>query len=265
MKTSIFFLSWYIGVFCGSHALAQQAPYQIDIRRTSKPITIDGKLDESAWEKAQWLTLDGRWPPKPQTKQQQAQWRTLLASRPPLALMDQQHKAAMLWDEAGLYCAMRVQDTDVQGQQKKENEWLWLEDVCEFFFAASNKPDVLHYEYQVNPAGTLFLLTLWPGHTADIPSPPSPQTAASVNGTINHSADQDQGYSVEFFLSWDQLQFMGLKRPAESEQSSLLGYARLASWDLTIHALVRMQRFSLPGEFNSHDTTQYRPMFLDPK
>src|SRR5712692_4654536 len=104
-----------------------------ECRWTATPITIDGKLDEAAWSKAQ--ILDG--------------FAVFWENRPAKTAT----KARLLWDDTNLYFAAEMEDSDLYADIKEHNGMCWLNDVFELFFKpAADK--LAYYEFQVNAANT---------------------------------------------------------------------------------------------------------------
>ncbi len=211
---------------------------------------VDGLLSESVWEQAIWTELEGSNFP---VKAKKGQGKSLT-------------RAAAAWNTQGLFIAMRTEDSDVQGNKTKPNDWIWIEDVLEVFIAPSNQPGVLHAEFQVNPAGTEFFNRQEGAST--IPQPTAvkgiPHTcSARVEGTLNESSTLDKGYSAEWFFAWEDLKRAGLLRndfvPAKGEVACSV---RFATWDLNVYTPLRTNRWTLPGDDNPHETQYYIPVVL---
>src|ERR1700743_2087279 len=74
----------------------QWTPKHYDCHRASAKISIDGKLDDAAWQKAEWtdsfLDIEGPDKPTPQYKT----------------------RAKLLWDDDYLYIAAEMEEPDVK-------------------------------------------------------------------------------------------------------------------------------------------------------
>jgi hypothetical protein len=149
-------------------------------RRAVGKITVDGKLDEPAWEKAQYLD-DFRLPETIEKPQEAT-------------------AARFLWDDQHLYFAAVCEDKDVYALHKTHDSNTWEDDAVELFL----KPqDHAHHYYEVHVtalnttldlliprrgAGTFHRFTPW---ESDI------RSAVIVKGTLNEWRDTDKGWIVE--------------------------------------------------------------------
>lgn len=166
-----------------------------DCRWRSEPIVIDGKTADAAWRGAQWV--DAFW--------------GLAADKADTTSA----KAALLWDEQGLYFAGVMQDADLYAVVTKHDGNTWDDDVFELFlkppggFADQQRMGKPYYEFEINALNTTFDL-LFDG-TGDqkrdfIAGIGREQfqwkTAVHLTGTINDGADRDTAWSVEGFIPW---------------------------------------------------------------
>ncbi len=152
-----------------------------ECRWAAGPITIDGKLDEPAWQRAQVL------------KDFAVFWQ----NRPPKTAT----KARLLWDDQYLYFAAEMEDSDLYADIKERNGMIWNNDVFELFF----KPAVdklAYYEFQVNAANTQLEL-FFPSRGSGGYQRFAPLTkfgmesAVQLQGTLNDWRDEDTGWTVE--------------------------------------------------------------------
>ena len=148
------------------------------VKRTLGTIRVDGVLDESSWKAAvgtgPFMLNDGTGLPTTKTE------------------------AKMLWDDQNLYFGFQCEDTDLFATMKVRDQHLWEEEVVEIFIDPDN--DQLNYiELEINPLNTfldLFVLkpiVPIPYESYNIPA----KWAVKVNGTVNNSADKDEGWTVE--------------------------------------------------------------------
>src|SRR5262249_42743754 len=98
-----------------------------ECRYADGPITLDGKLDEPAWQKASELK----------------DFAVFWENRPPQTAT----KARLLWDDKYLYFAAEMEDTDLYADVKEHNGMCWFNDVFELFFKPSEKA-LGYYEFQ---------------------------------------------------------------------------------------------------------------------
>jgi Carbohydrate family 9 binding domain-like len=151
------------------------------VKRALGAIQIDGVLNETSWRNAAgtgpFLLNDGSGLPALKTE------------------------AQMLWDDQNLYFAFECKDTDLFATMKIRDQHLWEEEVVEIFIDPDN--DQLNYiELEINPLNTfldLFVLkpvVPIPYESYNIPA----KWAVKVNGTVNNSADEDKGWTVELSM-----------------------------------------------------------------
>lgn len=166
-----------------------------DCRWRSEPIVIDGKPDDVAWRVAQWV--DAFW--------------GLGAVKPDAT----RTKAALLWDDQGLYFAGVMQDTDLFAIVTKHDGNTWDDDVFELFlkppadFADPQRMGKPYYEFEINALNTTFDL-LFDGtgdQKQDFISGIGRErfqwkTAIHLTGTLNDGPAGDGSWSVEGFLPW---------------------------------------------------------------
>ena len=124
-----------VGCFLAFTANAQTSRLPVyQVGRTTGPIKVDGKLDDTAWKKAPLVgdfvnTLDG----SPSTYKTEAR---------------------VLYDENFIYFSFRCADDNIWSTMKRRDEHLWEEEVVEVFLQADpNQPSYI--ELEVNPLGAM--------------------------------------------------------------------------------------------------------------
>lgn len=215
-------------------------------------ITLDGRLDEAVWQEASWVALDVIYP-------------TRLVQRCNKKQYQQATRAAVVWNGKGIYIAMVAEDFDIQGNKLVDNDWIWLEDVMEVFMApvkASAENPNFHIELQVSPAGTIFAQRSVTQGWRKLPRK-NFDVAVHVDGTLNNSAQLDKTFSCEWFVSWDTLRNLKLAETGYVPAVDTIPVKmRFASWDISIHSQVRLNRLSAPGGPDPHKLEYYRPLVL---
>ena len=158
------------------------------VRKTPKPIRIDGKLDEPAWKTAPSTglfvnTMNGE-PAQPNTE------------------------AKLLWDNQNLYIAFENVDTDVWGTLTERDSKLWTQEMDEVMIDA-NGDGKGYIELQVAPNGTIFdtYLPTYRKYEDSLDPKRKPydwnsklKAAVKVDGTLNKRDDQDKGWTAEMAL-----------------------------------------------------------------
>ncbi|MBC8108242.1 MAG: carbohydrate-binding family 9-like protein [Anaerolineae bacterium] len=159
--------------------------------RAPSPITIDGKLDDPAWQAARWTHdfVDIEGPSKPAPR-----FRT---------------RAKMLWDDENLYVAAELAEPHVVATLTEKNSVIYHDNDFEIFIDPDGD-NHNYYEFEMNAFNTIWELTL-PKPYKDGGEPklgtnlPGLKSAVSIDGTINNPRDTDRGWSLEVALPWKDL------------------------------------------------------------
>jgi len=188
-------------------------------RRAATPLVIDGKLDEDAWNAALWtadfVDIEGGAKPKPRFHT----------------------RAKLLWDDNFLYIGAELQEPHVWATLTNHDSVIFKDPDFEVFIdpAGNTQP---YYEYEMNARNTTWDLLLNKpymdgGKPHDDWEIPGAKTAVQVQGTLNQSADSDQGWTVEIAFPWKVLsehaRHAGL--PTEGEQWRI-NFSRV-EWQVT--------------------------------
>ncbi len=173
-----------IGIAAAAPAQDRQpTPLSYDCHRTTTPIHIDGKLDDSAWKKAPWtgdfVDIEGAAKPTPR-------FRT---------------RAKMLWDDHYLYIAAEIEEPNVHGTLTQHDSVIFRDNDFEVFIKPLPQTES-YYEFEMNALNTgwdLFLPKPYsengkPDNSWDIVGL---KTAVAVQGTLNHPDDTDKGWTLE--------------------------------------------------------------------
>lgn len=164
-------------------------PLSYECHRASGPIHIDGKLDDAAWQKAQWTSdfvdIEGDKKPRPK-------YRT---------------RVKMLWDDHYLYIAAELEEPDVKATLTEHDSVIFHDNDFEVFVKPLPSTES-YYEFEINALNTgwdLFLPKPYsengkPDNSWDIAGL---KTAIAVQGTLNDSHDKDKGWTVEIAYPLD--------------------------------------------------------------
>ena len=159
--------------------------------RTDQQLTIDGKMNESIWERAQWsedfVDIEGELKPRPK-------YRT---------------RVKMLWDDTYFYIFAEMEEPHVWAKLKQRDTVIFYDNDFEVFIDPDGDTHQ-YYELEINAFNTqwdLFLdkpyrdgakpLFFW-----DIRGLVS---AVNVRGTLNDPSDEDEGWSLEIAYPWQVL------------------------------------------------------------
>jgi hypothetical protein len=163
-------------------------PKHYQCLRADRKLRIDGKLDEKDWQKAPWtdnfLDIEGMDKPAPI-------YRT---------------RMKMLWDDEYLYIGAEMEEPDVKATLTRHDSVIFHDNDFEAFLkpiATENG----YFEFEINALNTDWDLYLTKPYREG-GKPDSSwestglKTAVTVQGTLNNSADQDHGWTVEIALPW---------------------------------------------------------------
>jgi hypothetical protein len=156
--------------------------------RTSTPPKLDGTMADPSWDDAPWTSefvdIRGGDFPAPRFST----------------------RAKLMYDDEYLYVGARLEEPHVWSTMAKKNTWLFEENNFELFLDPDGDGQN-YYEFEINPLGTIWELTLPKPYTeggvrVDPTNLPGLRTAVHVDGTLNDPADTDAGWSVELALPW---------------------------------------------------------------
>jgi hypothetical protein len=161
----------------------QPAPLSYDCHRTSTPIHIDGKLDDPAWQQASWtpdfVDIEGAAKPTPR-------FRT---------------HVKMLYDDKYLYIAAQLEEPNVTGTLTQHDSVIFHDNDFEVFIKPLPQTES-YYEFEMNALNTGWDLFLNKPYNENGKADNSwdiagLKTAVAIQGTLNHSADTDKGWTLE--------------------------------------------------------------------
>jgi hypothetical protein len=157
-------------------------------RMVSKPIKIDGKLDDAAWADA------------PSTG--------VFVNTMTGGGAEQRTEAKLLWDNKFLYVAFDNADSDIWSSLNKRDDKLWTQEADELMIDADGNGKT-YIELQVAPNGNVFdtYLPEYRKYEDSIDPKRKPYSWNSkmnvkvhVDGTLNKREDQDKGWTVEMAI-----------------------------------------------------------------
>ncbi|MDH5398769.1 MAG: carbohydrate-binding family 9-like protein, partial [Cyclobacteriaceae bacterium] len=146
-------------------------PEKYECLLASSEIVIDGKMEEEAWEKAQWTKtftdIEGPSKPKPRFDT----------------------RVKMLWDSNYFYIAAQLEEPHVWGKLKQRDTILFHDNDFEVFIDPDGDTHQ-YYEIEINTLGTLFDLMLVKPYRDGGPAiiswdAPLMHSAVHIDGTLN--------------------------------------------------------------------------------
>ncbi len=178
-------------------------------RVSSLPPQIDGLLDDPAWQSAAWTDdfVDIRGPDWPSP-----QHRT---------------RAKLVWDSTALHVGAELEEPHLWGTLEDRDAIIYRDNDFEVFL----DPDgdgLAYFELEINALGTEFDLFLDKayneGGRAHIDwDMKGLRSAVSLDGTLNHPADRDNGWTVEISIPWESLVPPAEYAPARPGQRPVAG------------------------------------------
>lgn len=197
MKKINLLFSTLLCLCCMSISYAGPASSYI-CHRASGEITIDGKLDDPAWQKADVVTLF-----------------VPVTDAEPLSKTE----AKVLWDRNYLYVAYHAYDKDIWSTYTQRDSQTCQEDCLECFI----QPDPAaqsYYNFEINALGTVYDaydLSRNSGgsdhHRWAIWNCKGLRVGISINGTLNNPADVDNYWQMELAIPFAEMPSLAGKNP----------------------------------------------------
>ncbi len=168
--------------------------------RAEGPLTIDGRLDEPAWQAAPWSEdfgdIEGDREPRPR-------YRT---------------RMKMLWDDQCLYIGAELEEPHVWATRTRHDCVIFEDNDFEVFLDPDGDSH-LYAELELNALNTTWDLLL-PRPYKDGGSAINAweiaglRTAVHVNGTLNNPHDTDRGWTIEIAWPWEGLRALAREHQA---------------------------------------------------
>jgi len=166
-------------------------PRQYVIYRVSGPITIDGRITEKAWQDAPWT--------EPFED----------AQSPYCPLPWKMTRAKILYDDENLYFAAQIQEENVWGHLTKRDTIAYYDNDFEIFVDPTADA-VNYFEFEMNCLNMMF--DMWhenDNHRNALADgrydAPGLRSAVQVQGTLNYHYDDDEGWTVEVMVPFEDM------------------------------------------------------------
>jgi hypothetical protein len=181
---------------------------------------IDGKIDDAVWQKAPWTDyfrdIEGIKKPVP----------------PPLNT-----RVKMLWNDTCLFIAAEIQEPHVWAYLKDHDAVVYHDNDFEVFIDPDNNTHQ-YYEMEMNAVNTIFDLFMSKPYrngsgamiAYDIAGL---RSAVNIQGTLNNSADQDNGWTVEIAIPFHAVTIGNATRVPRDGDLWRIGFSRV-EWDTEI-------------------------------
>lgn len=156
--------------------------------RALHKITIDGRMDEADWGKADWTKY----------------FVDIEGDLKPLPLHNTRVK--MLWDDSCFYVAAEIDEPHLWARLKQRDTVIFRDNDFEIFIDPDGDTHG-YYEYEVNAYATewdLFLTKPYRDGACALDgfNYPGLKTAVTLQGTINDPSDTDSSWTVEVAIPW---------------------------------------------------------------
>lgn len=180
--------------------------------RTEGKLKIDGRLDESSWQKAEstapFVDISGEGFPTPQ----------------------KQTTAKMLWDDEYLYVGAMLQEDDIKARLSQRDTIIYYDNDFEVFLDPDGDGHN-YFEIETNARGVVFDLMLDKpyrsgGNFMIQWDCPGLKLAIHRQGTLNKSKDKDQYWSVEMAIPQKALT-MNFTQPLKAGNCWRINFSRV--------------------------------------
>lgn len=203
---------------CSLLLTAQNIPYKYVAHRTTDIIDIDGNADEKPWKHATWssdfIDIEGTKKPTYRTRMK------------------------MLWDEDYLYFYAQMEEPQIWGTLKQRDTVIFYNNDFEIFIDPDG--DTHNYlEFEMNALNTVWDLFLTKpyrnnGKVLDSWDIQGLKSAVHIDGTVNDSTDEDQGWSVEIAIPWSVLTEASHSNQPPNNEFWRINFSRV-NWDFDLN------------------------------
>lgn len=204
----------------GMDAAAQDSARRYVCHRTPVPPTVDGRLDETSWQRATWsepfIDILGD-----------------TAPAPPLRT-----RVKLMWDAEFLYIGAELEEPHLWATLTARDAVIYQDDDFEVFIDPDGDT-YNYYEIEINAFGTVWDLFLVKPYREGGPAINAwdiagLKSAVVLDGTINDPSDRDAGWTVELAIPWRVLAEAAPegRRPRHGE-TWRFNFSRV-DWDLDI-------------------------------
>jgi hypothetical protein len=207
MKKTAFFLIMLLQLTTGAFA----APPEYTSMKAGCRMSMDGILDEPAWQKARPVG-PFHFPWFKSGEQEQTE-------------------AKIVWDDERIYFAFTCDDKYIWADHYSFDSSVYADDCCEAFISpVPEGPERMDYiNYEINCIGSSAV-----GYHAGSRNankgrwyPGGLEIGRYIKGTVNKDDDTDEGWVLEFSVPWSHFREFGAKFPPRKGQVIYLNLNRL--------------------------------------
>lgn len=180
------------------------------VQRIKDKISVDGKLTENAWAKTIPITLVFPWDSQTGKKQKTT--------------------VRLLYDEENLYVGYDCEDSDITAHYEKRDDPTFMDDCVEIFIRPSDTST--HYVgLEMNVMGALLdYFFPFPNELDRSLNLDGVQLKTTLRGLLNQRNDQDQGWSLELALPFQNFVKYASRVPPQSGDT---WHVQINRWDGT--------------------------------
>jgi len=209
---------------CALYVQAQDfeyiAPQLYLCNKTDSEVVIDGKLDDGAWNNAEWTNLfvdiEGDKKPKPYFDT----------------------RAKMLWDNNYMYFAFEIKDEHIWAKLTNRDTVIFYDNDIEIFIDPSGDTHN-YFEFELNAFNTIWDLFLAKPYREGGPvindfDFKGIQTGVKIDGTLNNPNDIDKAWYVEVAIPWKSIVVAKYpKKVPENGESMRVNFSRV-QWETEV-------------------------------
>jgi hypothetical protein len=211
-----------IAFFLEASAQQSFSPKSYICYKADTPLTIDGKIDETIWQNAQWtdnfVDIEGAIKPNPRF----------------------QTRVKMLWADKYFYVAAELEEPDVWATLTQRDAVIFHDNDFEVFIDPDGNTHE-YYEFEMNALNTVWDLLLTKPYRDDGTAMNAwdikgLKSGVQIQGTINQPADKDKGLTVEIAFPWDVLKECAHKdAPPKSGDQWRVNFSRV-EWKVEVNS-----------------------------
>lgn len=206
-----------------------------EIKRVAGAITIDGRIDEAAWQNAVTTTLQFPWAAQTGAKQSTT--------------------VRLLWDDEFLYASFACDDTDIVAHHLQRDDPTYRDDAVELFLNPNPKQSA-YFGLEMNSRGVLYdYLYVFPYALVKTHDLRGAKLASHLRGSLNLTSDTDQGWTLEVAIPLVALAELAGNKPATAGTEWT---ANLNRWDGTEpHRRLSVWSDTLQPRPNPHNPVRF--------
>lgn len=160
--------------------------------KTTEPMAMDGKLDETAYQTASRVYLNNS------------------NTRDFIDDPAYETYAKAVYDDQFLYLAFHCKDQDIHSTFTKRDQYLWEQEAVEIFLDIDDQTPNTYVEIEVSPANVLYDSYIVAPKDIDVEETlkynlKDIQTGVQVDGSLNKRKDTDRAWTVEVAIPFAEI------------------------------------------------------------